>query len=562
MKPVRRITASGIIITVVLTLGIASDSIFATPAVANPLADRAPLDARVKWVWGPTANQYPLFTDVWSTPAVARIFDTNDDGVINEEDEPSIIFISGKSLNQFTGLGTACNATGATPNACHTGVLRVLNGRTGKEQFSLNKAFPGSMGFAGVSVAVGDVLGSGTVQIVAVTGEGYVVLIGSASPPSSSLAVLRVSDKPIPGSGNGNFGWGGGLAIADMDGDGFPELAYGATVYSTKFNAITQRWTGSGGSGGGATQALSIFTNLDGTSGLELLAGNTAYRADGTILWRRFDLPDGFTAIADLDKDGLPDVVLIANGQLYVLDAATGATKLSATLLPGIGSGGPPTIADFDGDGKPEIGVAQAKVYSLMKPDFVHSRVSILWESPIHDSSSTTGSSAFDFDADGRAEVMYADECFLWVFDGVTGAVRYAASHTSFTATEEPIVADVDGDRHAEFVMVSNGVDSSAQGLGCLDTEGMPVKVNGVTWEPSIVPGHVYRGVAVFDHNGPVWAKTSSIWNEHTYHVSNVSDGTGSLYPFAPYGAIPRAEVPNWSLPWLNNFRQNVQAPR
>lgn len=533
-------------------------------AESSQLASGGNLDARVRWTWGPTANQYPLFTDVWSTPAVARIFDTNGDGVVDQEDDPSIIFISGNSINQFTGLGTSCQSTGTTPTACHTGVLRVLNGRTGKEQYSLGKAFPWSAGFAGVSVAVGDVLGNGTVQIVAVTGEGDVALIGSkSSPPIAPLSVLGISDKPISGNASSLFGWGGGLAIADMNGDGFPGIAYGATVFTTRAGAIIRMWTGSGGTGGPFPVALSTFAKLDGADGLELLAGNTAYRADGTILWSRRDLPDGFNAIADLDKHGAPEVVLMASGTLYILDGATGATKLPATLLPGTGSGGPPTIADFDGDGIPEIGVAQAQVYSILKPDFVNGKVNVLWQSPIHDSSSTTGSTAFDFNADGRTEVLYADECFLWVFDGATGAVRYATSHTSFTGTEEPIVADVDGDGHAEIVMVSNGVDPSAQGLGCLDTAGKSVQVNGITWKPSTVPGRAYHGVTVFDHGkGKVWAKASPIWNEHTYHVSNISDGTGSPYPLARYGTIPRIEVPNWSVPWLNNFRQNVQVPR
>ena len=74
-------------------------------------------------------------------------------------------------------------------------------------------------------------------------------------------------------------------------------------------------------------------------------------------------------------------------------------------------------------------------------------------------SSSVTGSTVFDFEGDGIAEVVYADECFLWVYDGPTGHVRYAGLTTSFTGTEASVVADVDGDGHAEIVLVSNGAD-------------------------------------------------------------------------------------------------------
>jgi len=41
-------------------------------------------------------------------------------------------------------------------------------------------------------------------------------------------------------------------------------------------------------------------------------------------------------------------------------------------------------------------------------------------------SSNVTGSSVFDFDANGAAEVVYADECFLRMYDGSTGTVRYS----------------------------------------------------------------------------------------------------------------------------------------
>ena len=516
------------------------------------------LSAVAKWTWGPVAKTMPNFTDVWSTPTVGRLYDANCDGKVDQLDPPDVIFVSGKGIDANTGLGTCCQCTGTTPTACHTGVLRMLDGSTGTEIWSLDKASAGSSGFAGMSVALGDIDGDGKPDVSAVTGEGFVVLVDATG------KVMRTSDKPIPGNGNAAFGWGGGLAVADMDHDGFPEIAFGATVFSTTGGKITLKFTGADGIGGGnVSQALSTFVDLDGAADghLELLAGTTAYRFDGTELWNRADLPDGFPGVGDFDLDGKPEVVLVANGKLWVLAAATGVTLLGPLDLPGTGSGGPPTVADFDGDGKPEIGVAMATFYSVIKPDFANKKLVVSWQTPNHDlSSSVTGSSVFDFEGDGKAEVIYADECFLWVFDGQTGKVRFSAPHSSFTGTEASVVADVDGDGHAEILMVSNGADPSAAGWKCLDAANKPTVVNGVTWTPSSAPGKGYRGLVAFGDSASSWVGTRTLWSEHTYHVTNICDDRDDACA-APnvYASIPKSEKSNWTLPWLNDFRQNVQ---
>src|SRR6185503_10087705 len=111
---------------------------------------------------------------------------------------------------------------------------------------------------------------------------------------------------------------------------------------TTTGGALTRKWVGSGGSGGGDDQELSTFADLDlaPDGKLELLAGKTAYRADGTQLWHRNDLPEGFPGVGDLDKDGRPEAILVASGQLWVLEGVDGKTELGPIMLPGSGSGG------------------------------------------------------------------------------------------------------------------------------------------------------------------------------------------------------------------------------
>jgi hypothetical protein len=47
----------------------------------------------------------------------------------------------------------------------------------------------------------------------------------------------------------------------------------------------------------------------------------------------------------------------------------------------------------------------------------------VKWSTAVSDySSSVTGSSVFDFEGDGRAEVIYGDEYYLRIYRGVDGS--------------------------------------------------------------------------------------------------------------------------------------------
>ena len=502
------------------------------------------LNAAIKWQWGydPPPTEFPNKADVWATPTVARIFDANCDGKVDLGDPPNVVFVSGNSQTTY------CSNNNVTNYACRKGVLRMLDGDSGEEIWSLDSPEPGSQGFAGLSVAVGDVDQDEALDIVALSGEGKVVVIDGTG------VVKHVSQQLVGGNTSGGFGWGGGVALGDMDFDGWPEIAYGNTVFTMDGGTLSLLFQGTQGTGGNANRRLTHFADLDGDGDLELLAGNTAYHHNGNVLWTS-SAADGFTATGDFDGDQAPEVVVVSGGQMWILEGLTGAIELGPVAIPGTGNGGPPTVADFNGDSAPEIGVAMQNFYSMMKPNYGGSTIDSLWSQTNHDnSSSVTGSSVFDFEADGQAEVIYADECFLWVYDGQNGNVLFTANTQSFTATEASIVADVDGDGHAEIVMTSNGANPNQ--WTCAEHTGND---SYPAW--STPPNaSAYRGITVWGDVANSWVGTRTLWNQHAYSVSNICDPRDSACdPGSYYGQIPANQKKNWQLSWLNNFRQNVQ---
>jgi hypothetical protein len=135
-------------------------------------------------------------------------------------------------------------------------------------------------------------------------------------------------------------------------------------------------------------------------------------------------------------------------------------------------------------------------------------------------SSRATGSSVFDFEGDGSAEVVYADETTFRIFRGFDGAILYEdTTHRSNTRVEMPIVVDVDNDGKSEVVIPEPNTDPSRGGIEI--------------WEDT-------------ENN---WVRTRRIWNQHAYSVTNVTED----------GQIPRVPQTNWTRSRLNNFRQNVQ---
>ncbi|MCY1077064.1 FG-GAP-like repeat-containing protein [Archangium lansingense] len=455
-------------------------------------------EPELQWEWK-GSQVLPTHKQVMMQPVVV---DVNRDGT------PDIVFstFDGDFYNTAYQEGRDGNADG---------VLRAVSGSTGQEIWTVEDSQYRVKPAA--SIAAGDIDGDGAVEICGIPESGRGIICFENDGTFKFRTVPDAND----------YSEWGGLSLADLDGDGAVEILNGNRVYS---NTGALKWVGSDGMGGALfTGPVSFAADIDQDGKQEVINGRSVYRHDGSLKCANTQIPHGFAAVANFDGDAAGEIVVVGkgleaiHGRVSLLDDNcellwTREVHLTGADLPlhdKAGHGGAPNIGDFDGDGQLEIGLAGDWNYTVYGSDGT-----VKWTFPIQEySSGKTTSTTFDFEDDGRLEVIYTDELKLRIFDGVTGALRWETAHSSGTTHEFPIVADVDGDGAAEIVTVENNHGA---------------------------PG--FNGVRVWHDKKEGWAGTRKIWNQHAYAITNVNND----------GTIPSQPASNWLNPKLNNFRSNV----
>lgn len=484
---------------------------------------------RLKWDWnGSTVQTARASHEVWVTPLVSRLGDTNNDGQVTRDDMPRVVFISFDRARSPSPLTNQENINDPIPSE-----LRAVDGATGQEVFTVTN--PEHAVQSAETPAIADIDGDGRVEIIA---QKFILLPGVETIPGGP----KINGKFARGfliafNFDGSFKWvsdewtrrqdeiedGGAPAIGDIDGDGFAEIASGDHVFDHNGRLL---WRGDGtrigSTGHGPT---SVLADVDGAPGLELIVGTRVFRGDGTILWDRTDLSDGHPAVADLNGDGVNEVI-VRNNQLHVLNGQTGANLVTPFVPPTRSTMGreceapaqtgednddpcniiPTNLAILNYDGGNDLEIFSSNQELITGYKFAGGTLNEIFRETIYDGTGASGPAGFDFEGNGTEEVVYSDENKLRTWRSGGDVLTFEGDRRSVTIFEYSTIADIDNDGAAEMLVASNSPFLPSQ-LG---------------------------GVRAYVNNSVPWANARSVWNQHAYVESIISELGVPLFEQTP----------------------------
>ena len=455
--------------------------------VRNPLpASSTGLELEYNWE---ASGENAAFSQVVTTPIVGRLKVT--------DAAPTILAVGFKD----------CDGSVTQP-----AYLFAIDGKDGTQKW----VFTAMQVRAWMPPAIGDLNNDGTMRI-AVVGMDNLVHVLNADGKEQFTSKETVFEE-------GHDVWPTGLSVADLALDGHTEIIAGNKVFDGTDGSLKFKVAGNGFSVVGETNGepgIEIVTStgtFSGKDGSKICAFATPIEDPAIGVMRA---TDKHAMIIGLSGDTMPAVGGASRAVLVYDGKDCSAVSSIANSQSG---GGPINIADFDGDKVLDFGEAGYDGYMAYHID------AAMWTAKAQDhTSSVTGSTTFDFNGDGKNEVVYADETTLHVFDGTTGKEVYTAEHSTFTARETPVIADVTGSGKARIVVAAN---------------------------TCYIPGAKFKGIRVFKDKEDGWVQTRPIWNQQGYNPLLVTP-TGGLT-----GIDPVKIVQPWlSAPYLAGFRNNIPKP-
>ena len=341
------------------------------------------------------------------------------------------------------------------------------------------------------------------------------------------------------------------LIVADINGDGHPVLWALNKIY----NAVTGEELitlpdviGQSNIYNTGLATMPVFADYDNDGILELAGGNKIYKLhinnySGTTgntaeLWRTISgigTGDGLTSTADIDLDGYLDIVVVRTNYMYAWKPYSGVGSnpilISSCYYPASISGSRALIADVNNDGYPEILFSYASGLTGYRYDPTSQALQQMWQRSTSDESGATTMTAFDFNLDGNVEVVYRDQSNMRIIDGTTGNNQTVFDCLAPTASEYPVVVDLERNGQAVIITSHNIYE---------------------------IDHSFYSQLIVFQAPpNTTWAPARYVWNQHAYNTVNINnDLTIPTTNFNP--ATPFTDPDNVVRRPFNNFLQQA----
>ncbi len=510
-------------------------------------------DLQCEWTTPPAGDPYPNSIHVLSTPLVANlptesgtaaeIVIVTSEGTENASGGGRIRILNGQTCEQITviskGPAVRDAATPAIADLDGDGSLDIvtrINGAQGSNGGVIAFTFKdgaydvmwqqtaaGGGGQAWDGLSIHDIDNDGKADVVGRGGEVFDGATGTPLAPQNANIIL--GSDPV---------------VADVDADGTVDLVANK-VFAWNGSGWTEKYPGLG---------ITLQTSAPSFYGVADFGTRSGPgQFDPTTKDGRAEVI-GVGPVGGNEATGTVQIFTLEGDQVLKVDFPQGSTCYGGQATGE--RGGPPTVGDFDGDGMPELASAGAYAYRVFdlgcaaQGNCSDAARSILWESKTQDcTSGMTGSTIFDFEGDGKAEAVYADECFVRVYNGQTGEVLFSTYRNSATWWEQPVVADPDNSDRSKIIFggaplfnVYSGCGNSAAAAnceatptaseGCIDPlwAGVRCSTNNDCVSQNCVEG--YCRCTTNADCGNTWERPAGNWNDQMSGLACVPPKAGT----------------------------------
>ncbi|HTO16922.1 MAG TPA: FG-GAP-like repeat-containing protein [Edaphocola sp.] len=328
----------------------------------------------------------------------------------------------------------------------------------------------------------------------------------------------------------------GQSAAADIDGDGKLEIVFGcyrndSSIYALNAENGSLLWKFNAGTtfAEGCNDVAPIIYDVDGDGQLDVIVPGSCNPktfcfngADGTLKWvantRGSDSPP---TIADIDGDGKPEIIHGEfGGYVICLNGEDGSIAWEIAVDTDSWIQTAPTIADVNNDGNLDIIVGTWNAVDKTKNTlraYTASTQQLLWSFPVNDVM-YHGTAVGDLDKDGMLELVFGNyNDTLYCLNANNGTVKWKyTAGASFYVGSPVVLADVNNDGNCDVIFNAWYKMIALNGDGTL------------LWEYDIPNyGQSFRGAAISDINNDQYPDV--IFGTDNGMVIGLNGNNGSL---------------------------------